>query len=358
MPTGMQNYASQTPRIGKFKGMLFKKAEVLEVLAKTGRQIKMPPNESDTYVGRRFLPYGATATDANTQNRFFADANGDRGNVMVQQHLIQEGVTPTPDSIQAVDTTVVVQQYGCLYGYTDKTFHLYEDDIPAEMVEQVAQRVTLVNEMIVWGALRACTNAYFGGTGTTVATVNGVMTMNMLRKIAMNLLANHARPVNSMLKNGINFGTDGVEEGFTVYIHTDCESDIRDIPGFIPITRYASGTPMPSEIGRVERFRFITSPDLVPIQNGGATVANAPGVYSTTGVNIDVYPFIVAAKDAWSQIAVRGLSSYDPVILSPKDREKSDPLGQRGYAGTSWWKAVMLENQGWMAVGNVGRTAL
>ena len=33
-------------------------------------------------------------------------------------------------------------------------------------------------------------------------------------------------------------------------------------------------------------------------------------------------------------------------------------LGQRGYAGAIWRKAVMRENNGWFAVGNVGRKAL
>ena len=32
--------------------------------------------------------------------------------------------------------------------------------------------------------------------------------------------------------------------------------------------------------------------------------------------------------------------------------------GQRGYAGTTWWKAMQIENNGWMAVGNVGVKAL
>jgi N4-gp56 family major capsid protein len=60
---------------------------------------------------------------------------------------------------------------------------------------------------------------------------------------------------------------------------------------------------------------------------------------STTGTLIDVYPFIVAAKDAWSQIAVRGMNALDPTYLPPGEKSKSDPLGQRGYAGTSWWKS-------------------
>ena len=61
--------------------------------------------------------------------------------------------------------SVVMQQYSCLYGFTDKTFELYEDDVPQAMQEQVGERVALVNEMIVYGALRASTNQFYGGTG-------------------------------------------------------------------------------------------------------------------------------------------------------------------------------------------------
>ncbi len=353
----MQSFGLTPGRINKFKGQILAHAVPLEVLGRTGRQIPMPKNNSDTYVARRWLPYGATATDGNTQNRFFQNANGDRGNVIVQAHQVSEGVTPAPDSIVPFDITVVVQQYACLYGFTDKTYDLYEDDIPKAMVEQVGERVTFVNEMIIYGALRACTNAYYGGAGTSVATVNGGLTLGMVRKIAKNLQANHGKPVNKVLKAGPNYATEAVAEGYTVYCHTDLEPDIRDLPNFIPCEQYASGSPMPNEIGKCERFRFVTSPDLPSIQNGGAVIG-ATGLYSTTGTSLDVYPFIVTAQDAWGQIAVRGLGSLDPTFLPPGEKSKSDPMGQRGYAGTKWWKAVMIENQGWMAVGFVGSKVL
>lgn len=349
----VQTFALTPGRINRFKGAILAHAIPLEVLGKTGRQVKLPRNNSDTYVARRWLPYGATSTDANTINRFFQNGTGDRGNAVVQANQISEGVTPQPESITPQDITVVVQQYGCLYGFTDKTYDLYEDDIPAAMIEQIGERVTFVNEMIVWGALRACTNQYYGGTGTSRATVNGAITLGMVRKIARNLQANHGKPVNSVLSASGNYGTDAVAEGYTVYCHTDMEPDIRDLPGFVPAEKYASGKPMPNEIGKCERFRFITSPDLPSIQDAGAAVGST-GLQSTSGSNIDVYQFIVTAKDAWSQIAVRGKESLDPTYLPPGQKSKSDPLGQRGYAGTIWWKAVMLENQGWMAVGNVG----
>ena len=355
----MQTYGLTPGRIDKYKGQILKHAVPRECLSRTGRQVQMPKNNSDTYVARMWLPYGATSTNANTMNRFFADANGDRSAALVAANQIAEGVTPSPDSISPVDTTVVIQQYGCLYGFSDKTYNLYEDDIPEAMIKQVGERVSLVNEQINYSQLRACTNQYYGGTGTSVATVNGAFTLGLVRKIVKNLQANHANPVNNVLKASGEYATSAVPAGYSVYCHTDLEPDIRDIPNFIPAEKYASGKPMEYEIGSVERIRFLTSPDLPSLQNAGATVAStASQYYSTTGTNIDVYPFIVAGQDAWSQIAVRGLNALDPTFIAPGQKDKSDPLGQRGYAGTSWWKVVMIENAGWMAVGNVASKVL
>ena len=354
----IQSFALTPGRINKMKGQILAHAEPLEVLGKMGRQVQFPKNNSDTYVARRFLPYGALATNSSTLNQFFAAGTGNRDVAIVQAHLTSEGVTPPPESITPMDVTVVMQQYSCLYGFTDKTYDMYEDDIPTQMITQVGERVTFVNELIIYGALRACTNQYYGGTGTTVATVNGGLTLGLIRKIAKNLQANHGKPVNAMLKASGNYGTDAVAPGFNVYCHTDLEPDIRDLPGFIPAEKYATGTPQANEIGKCERFRFITSPDLPAVQNGGSAVGST-GLYATTGTDaIDVYTIIVTAMDAWSQIAVRGKDSLKPTYLPPGVESKSDPFGQRGYAGTIWWKAIMVENNGWMAIGNVGSKVL
>lgn len=347
------SYATNAARIGKMKGMILSHAQPKEVLSKQGRQVKMPQNMSDTYVARKWLPYGATATNANTQNQFFSNGTGDRGNAMVQAHQIQEGITPLPEGVTPLDTTVVIQQYGCLYGFTDKTFYLYEDDVPKAMFEQVGERVSLVNELIIWGALRACTNVFYGGTGTSLATVNGRLTLGLVRRIVKSLQANHAEEVNSMLAASPKFDTSAVSGGFCVYCHTDLESDIRNLEDFTPVEKYATGTAKPNEIGKAERFRFFTSPDLPAIQDGGAAIGTT-GLYSTTGTSLDVYPVVVLGKNAFSQLAVRGLESLRPTYKKPSDIDKADLLGQRGYVGTSWWKAAYIENHGWMACAFVG----
>jgi N4-gp56 family major capsid protein len=352
----MQSFALTPGRINKFKGEILKHAKPYEVLSKAGRQVQMPMNSSDTYVARRFLPYGANAANPNT---FFNNVSGDRGNAYVQAHLTQEGVTPSPDSIQPFDITEVINQYSCLYGFTDKTYELYEDDIPEQMKIQIGERVGLVNEMIVYGKLRSCTNQFFGGAGTSRATVNGPMTVNLQSQIVRALMANHAMPVTRVLASSAGYGTSAVSAGYFVYTHSDLERMIRDLPNFTPAEKYGTGTPEMGEIGKCERFRYILSPDLPSYQDAGAAVGTfvGGGGYSTSGTLLDVYPVIVMGADAFSQIAVRGTSALDPTFLPPGEKSKSDPLGQRGYAGTSWWKATMIENQSWMAVVNVARAA-
>jgi N4-gp56 family major capsid protein len=361
----IQGYNTSPARINKFKGEILKHAVALEVLAKQGRQISLPKNQSETYVARRYVPYNATAGNPNI---FFQNVSGDRGTAMANAHLTQEGVTPQADTIVAQDITAVINQYSCLYSFTDKVADLYEDDIPKAMVEQVGERVALVNEMILFGALKACTNVFYSGaSSTSIATTAAPLSLSLIRKITKAMQANHARPVTNTLKASPNIATQPVESGYVVVCHTDFEPDIRDIAGFIPTSQYASGTPMPNEIGRVERFRFITSPDLPAQFSAGVTLANSQNAsyatvsgfcQSTLGTNIDVYPFFVFAQDAFSQIALRGKESMSPTFIPAGEKTKSDPHGQRGYAGSIWWKGVMIENNQWMALGYAAVKAL
>ena len=183
------------------------------------------------------------------------------------------------------------------------------------------------------------------GAGTSVATTAGPITLGWSARSPRTCRPTTASRSTRCCAPSADYGTDAVAEGYTVYCHTDLEPDIRDLPNFTPCEKYASGKPMPNEIGKCERFRFITSPDLPSIQDAGAAIGST-GLYSTSGTDIDVYPFIVTAQDAWGQIAVRGKDALNPTFLPPGEKSKSDPHGQRGYAGTTWWKAVMIENAG------------
>ena len=345
----IQEYATQAPRIGKLKGEILAHAIPVEVLGITGQQKQVPKNNSDTVVFRRYLPYGGV------DNQWINVTNVD---TFAAAHQTTEGVTPTADTLTAVDVTATLQQYAVLYAVTDKVVDMYEDDIPEEMKRQTGERIGLVREMVRFGALKAATNVFYAG-GTSRATVSATIDLPLLRKVARTLQANHAKQITNILSPSPNIGTSPIEASYLVFCHSDMEPAIRDLPGYVGVHEYGSRKPVhPQELGSVERFRFIISPELAPYADAGDTTTNAPGLESTSGANIDVYPVIVVGEDAWGQVALRGMESLDVTYIPPGSKDKNDPLGQRGYIGAKTYFTALVLNQGWMAVVEAGAPAL
>lgn len=341
-------YSTPAGRINKLKGEILAHAIPVEVLGITGMQRAMPKNNGKTVVYRRYLPFGGATTNSSTINRW---------SVTAAAHELTEGVTPTADTLTPQDITVTLKQYGCLYEVTDQVVDTYEDDAPAEMKKQCGERVGLVREMIRYGIVKAGTNAYYSG-GTSRATVDEKLTLTVLRKVSRNLQANHAKRITSILAPSPNIGTLPVEASYLVFCHSDCEADIRDMAGFKHVSEYGSRKPIhEQEIGSVENFRFITSPELAPYADSGAAIGTT-GLYSTTGTLLDVYPVIVCGEDAWGQVALRGGDSLDPTWIPPGQKDKSDPLGQRGFVGAKFYMQATMLNEGWAAVVEAGITAL
>lgn len=346
----MAQFSTGAPaeRIGKLKGEILAHAVHAEVLGITGMQRALPKNQGKTVVYRRYLPFGAAATNFNTINRPVAAAAA---------HELTEGVTPTADTLVPQDITVTLKQYGCLYQLSDFVADTYEDDVPAEMKKQCGERVALVREMIRYGVVKACANVFYAG-GASRAAVNTKISLNMLRKISRNLQANHCKRVTGILAPSPNIKTEAVEAAYLVFVHSDAEADIRDLAGFVHVSEYGTRKPVsPHEIGSCENFRFITSPELAPYLAGGAAVGST-GMMSAGGVSVDVYPFIVCGEDAWGQVALRGSDAIDPTYIPPGTKDKSDPLGQRGFVGAKFYMQATLLNEGWMAVAEAGVSAL
>lgn len=344
-----QTYSTPTaPRIGRVKGAMLKTAIAAEVLGIVGNQHNMEKNRSDTVIFRRWLPYGGTNSVPDGINNWSVDPN---------QHMVQEGVTPNAETMKAQDIPVVLQQYACLYMYTDKVADLYEDGIPTAMKGQAGQRMGLLREMIRYGVMRGCANRFYAG-GTTRATVDETITLPMLRKVTRSILGNRGQLVTKILSAGPLFNTAPIEAAMLVFCHTHCENDIRNLPGFREVAAYGQRQPVhPMELGSTDRYRFIVSPELFSYPNAGAAVGTT-GLQSTGGTNIDVYPMIVMAEDAFGDVALRGLKSFDLIHLPHTATSKSDPLSQRGYIGGKFWSAPFIENDGWMAVVEVGVTDL
>ena len=331
-------------RIGKVKGEILAEAEAVSVMTKWGRMFSMKKNSGKQIVFRRYIPYGATTTSASTQNRPSVTANA---------HITQEGVAPIPDTLTPVDMTWTLQQYAALYELSDQVYDLYEDDVEGVAKRQIGNRMTLLREMICYGGLKAGTNLFYSG-GTTRATVDEAISLNFLRRMTRNLKSNHGQMVTKILSASTSFNTAPVEAAYVVFCHTDCEQDIRDLPKFIHVAEYGQRKVLDDhEIGSCEGFRFILSPELGSIINSGAAVGST-GLVSAGASQVDVYPVIVCAEDAWGQLTLKGAGTFDVKVVPHDKPDHYDPLGMFGYVGAKFYFAADILNNGWLAIGETG----
>lgn len=307
---------------------------------------KFPKNKGDNISYRAVIPAGGATTNANTINRW---------SVTAASYVVQEGVTPAPKALSYRDVNVALQQYAVLYSYTDKTADLHEDDIPADQQRQVAMEMGLVREMIRYGEMKAATTVQYSG-GTTLATVDEIVSYNGLSLMSRTLQANGAKMKTSILAPGPAYDTAAIEAGFIVFVHTDAEHDIRQLQDFVPVAKYANRKPLsPHELGSVGRFRFITSKELAPTLAGGAAIG-ATGLKAADATTIDVYPFLICAEDAVFDVALN--TNFDVTHLPASTKTKEDVFGQRGYVGAIFWSAAKVVNNGWCGVIWAGVTDL
>jgi len=203
-----QLYATQTPRIGKTKGEILARAIPCEVLGLAASNKELPKNNSTTIIFRRWVPYNATVGNPNIMQPDVSPAGtveteaSNRVTTMVNAHLTSEGVTPAPDSVVAQDITAVMVQYSCLYSFTDIVSDLYEDEIEDVLKTQVAERMMLVKELELYSKVRAGTNRFFGGAGTTAAVA-----LRMLRRaVTIELNPEYAKMIRARVSPILNQG--------------------------------------------------------------------------------------------------------------------------------------------------------
>ena len=345
MAGNMATYSSPAQRIGRIKGATLKHALHVSTVEISGETHREPVKAGDTVVFRQVVPYGATA------------AAPDVMTVTAAANMIQEGVTPPVESLVILDTEVTVNKYGALYGYSERQEALGEDDLPAWMEEQLGERMGNVREKVYVGALQAGTNRFYSG-GTSRATVDEPVTLNLCNRVIRNLQNNHAKYVRAVTAATPNYGSQALNATMLSFGHTNLRQDIEAIPGFKARADYGSmKVAHELEMGCVGDHRFILSPDMPYVADAGAAIAGTTN-YSTTGTNADVYQLFTIGKDAWGHCAFRGLDAFKMHHLKPNQVDKSDPTGERGYVSATFYDCAVVTHNGWMAVSEVTISAL
>lgn len=298
-------------------------ARPIAVLEPYGKAQAVPKNKGQTLKWRRPVPLDVSPV------------------------ALTEGVTPAPSTIDYDDVSASLQQFGGWIGFTDVLMDTHEDPNIKVMAELVGEAAVTTKEMLIWNTLRGGTNVIYSGVATQRSEVTATLTEDELRQAQKQLKLAHGKPITKMLNASQNVATEPVAPAFLAFGNTALESDLRDLSGFLPREKYSNVSLVsPYEIGKFEDIRFILTPVLSPFVGAGST--SITGV-ENNGTNVDVYPLVILAQDAFAVTALRGMSSVEITVTNPKmGRDYNDPLGQRGFVAWKMWFVVTRLNENWM----------
>ena len=82
-------------------------------------------------------------------------------------------------------------------------------------------------------------------------------------------------PITKVVTPDARFKTNWVNPAYVVYVSTDCEGDIRDLPGFKETISYANGQLV--KHAQVGLYRFPNPEGLQPVGSNGWLATNSSG---------------------------------------------------------------------------------
>jgi N4-gp56 family major capsid protein len=265
---------------------------------------------------------------------------------------LAEGVTPTGQKLTYSDVTATLDQYGDMVHITDVIQDTHEDPVLNEAIKLCAEQIQETIESIRIARLKGGTTVFYaGGVVTTRATVNSTITRGDLRRINRYLQKYKGKVISNIVKAGPYIATEPVAPAYFALCHTDLDSDIRNLNGFVEVEKYSnSDKAQPFEIGKCENIRFICTPYFTPWVSGGASsdAFLAGGVAPSSAASCDVYPILIIAQDAYGIVPLQGENAVSPTVLNPNKPDKSDPLGQKGFVSWKMWQTVAILNESWL----------
>jgi len=324
----VQKYGDLTPRTAGFAWKeLLKRAVPMMITERFAQSKPLAKNQTKVVIFRRYNRLAVATTP------------------------LAEGVTPAGSKPTYTDIQAIIQQYGDFISFSDQLQDFHEDDVVGEYGDILSEQMAETKEVLNLAVLKSGTTVYYGGTGTTRATVNGFTTIGQLKKIIRYLRDQKANPLTKILKATPNYATQPIPASYVALCDTDLVADLQAVPGWKDVEIYADSSQRlhEYEVGSVANIRFIASPLVDAWPDAGAADATATYIATTNAAAAtDVYPIIILGADAWATIPLRGENSGYPMTVSTKP-SKSDALGQRGSVGWKMYHAGIILNDSFMA---------
>lgn len=345
-------YGDITPRqAGHSVAQFLKRAAPNMPIERFAQQFPLPRNETKTAKFRRYFMEGATGSAGSDTGDFHVPKGGQ----------LTEGVTPAGSKLAHKDYEVTLQQYGDWMGFTDVMVDTHEDFPQAlrEMSDILGEQAAQTLEELRFNVLKAGTNVFYAN-GSSRSAVNTAVDLTLQRRVTRSLKRQNGRPITNVLTSSPAYNTQPIEAAYIALCHPDCENDIRNMvdangnAAFLSTKHYAGTTPMEGEIGAVEDVRYVRSTVFEPWEGAGNGTLN--GMLSSGASNVDVYPILYMARDAFGTVPLRGMNSVSVMVVNPKATE-TDPLGQRGTAGWKTWHGTVILQDAFLIRAEVGATS-
>lgn len=238
---------------------------------------------------------------------------------------LTEGVSPTGSQLSVTDVPATVEQYGDYCTLTDKLVLTTLDPILSEMAGILAQQAGNTLDILTRNILAAGTTIQYASTAAARTDITAAMkiTKAEIQEAVKTLKGNNARKMTSQVDPSDGFNTSAIPACFIGIVHTDCETDLSNLPGWVPVEDYGQRKAMENEIGSIAQVRFISTTNAKIFTGGGAGA-------------IDVYGTLILAMDAYGTTRISGAAMEN--IIKPKGAG-DDPLNQRQ---TSGWKSTFV----------------
>lgn len=331
LPTNTTTYSDISPRTeGKAVRKLLERGQHLLITERFGAVDPQPQNSSLTRKWRRY----------NSLPRASAP--------------LAEGVPPTGHKLTSNDITATLEFYGDAVKISNIIQDTHEDPVLNEAMKLCGEQVAETTEELRINFLKAGTNVFYAAGVSSRATVNSPPVRGDFRKIYRYFKKYKAREITDIVKPSALVSTEPINAAYFAMGHTDLDSDIRGLDGFLPVEQYSNpGSALPGEIGKIEQFRIILTAMFDSWSAAATSVSSTAylsgGVAPSSASCPDVYPLIFVARDSYAIVPLQGFEAVKIAVVNPGKATKDDVCGQIGFVSWGMYQTGAILNQNWIA---------
>ena len=263
-----------------------------------------------------------------------------------------------------------ITQYGFFYEWSEDSLNFDTDmDLYSHINRESLKGAREISEDIAqMDLLDAAGVIKYAGTGTTLATVNDVITYNDLVKLGVTLDDNRCPKDTKAIKGSQDTDVINIPSARYAFIGSELiptfmrMTDYHGDRAFVPVEKYAKmengkyTNTLHGEIGEVASFRLVVVPEMMGYKGKGIAVGSAVNgaTLLSNGTKVDVYPILVVGSGSFAKINFQSSGTtndkFKIIVRKPGTfANPEDPYEKIGYSSIQFWQGTMILRPEWIA---------